>query len=109
MTSTRCSAADRKLKYFDPDVVAVYESQMRASAAGWTPEDYTRARAVMPKVLAFARMLHEAGVPMMIGTDGGRRHHDSTAKWSCTAKRGFRFGMCCAWRRPDCGRHHEDG
>ena len=25
----------------------------------------------MPKVLAFARMLHEAGVPMMIGTDGG--------------------------------------
>ena len=25
----------------------------------------------MPKVLAFARMLHEAGVPMMIGTDAG--------------------------------------
>jgi imidazolonepropionase-like amidohydrolase len=25
----------------------------------------------MPKVLAFARLLHEAAVPMMIGTDGG--------------------------------------
>jgi imidazolonepropionase-like amidohydrolase len=25
----------------------------------------------MPKVLAFARMLHAAGVPMMIGTDAG--------------------------------------
>ena len=60
-----------QLKYFHPDVIAAYESQLRASAAGWTPEDYQRARAVMPKVLAFARMLHEAGVPMMIGTDGG--------------------------------------
>jgi imidazolonepropionase-like amidohydrolase len=60
-----------QLKYFHPDVLAVYESQLRASAAGWTPEDYRRARAVMPKVLAFARMLHDAGVPMMIGTDAG--------------------------------------
>ena len=60
-----------QLKYFHPDVIAAHESQLRASAAGWTPEDYQRARAVMPKVLAFARMLHEAGVPMMIGTDGG--------------------------------------
>ncbi len=60
-----------QLKFFHPDVVAVYESQLRASATGWTPEDYTRARAAMPKVLAFARTLHEAGVPMMIGTDGG--------------------------------------
>lgn len=62
---------ESQMKYFHPDVVAVYEAQLRASAAGWTPEDYTRARAVMPKVLAFARLLHEAAVPMMIGTDGG--------------------------------------
>jgi imidazolonepropionase-like amidohydrolase len=60
-----------QLDFFHPDVLAVYESQLRASAAGWTPEDYERARAVMPKVLAFARLLHEAGVPMMIGTDAG--------------------------------------
>jgi imidazolonepropionase-like amidohydrolase len=60
-----------QLEYFHPDVLAVYETQLRASTTGWTPEDYARARAVMPKVLAFARMLHEAGVPMMIGTDAG--------------------------------------
>jgi imidazolonepropionase-like amidohydrolase len=54
-----------------PEVLNATLTQLRASAGGWTPEDYQRARAVMPKVLAFARMLHEAGVPMMIGTDGG--------------------------------------
>jgi imidazolonepropionase-like amidohydrolase len=54
-----------------PEVFAVFESQLRASNTGWTPQDYARARAVMPKVLAFARMLYEAGVPMMIGTDAG--------------------------------------
>jgi len=58
-------------KFISPEVLAVYESQLRASAAGWKPEDYERAHAVMPKVLMFARMLHAAGVPMMIGTDGG--------------------------------------
>lgn len=58
-------------KFIAPEVLAVYESQLRASAAGWKPQDYERARAVMPKVLTFARMLHAAGVPMMIGTDGG--------------------------------------
>ena len=60
-----------ELEHAHPDVLEVFEPQMRASATGWTPEDYERARAVMPKVLAFARMLHEAGVPMMIGTDTG--------------------------------------
>ena len=54
-----------------PDVLEVYEPQMRASATGWTSEDYKRARAVMPKVLTFARMLHDAGVPLMVGTDAG--------------------------------------
>jgi imidazolonepropionase-like amidohydrolase len=54
-----------------PEVLEVYLPQLRASATGWTPEDFTRARAVFPKVLEFARVLHEAGVPMMIGTDGG--------------------------------------
>lgn len=43
---------------------------LKASAAGWTQEDYRRARAVMPKVLEFARRLHQLGVPMIIGTDG---------------------------------------
>lgn len=36
---------------------------------GWRADDYRRARAVWPKVLRLVRMLHEAGVPMSIGTD----------------------------------------
>jgi imidazolonepropionase-like amidohydrolase len=36
---------------------------------GWQPEHYARARAVWPKIQRFARMLHEAGVPLTIGTD----------------------------------------
>ncbi len=54
-----------------PEVLAVYPPQIKASATGWTPEDFNRARAVFPKVLEFARVLHDAGVPMMIGTDAG--------------------------------------
>ena len=50
-----------------PEVLAGILPQLRASATGWTPADYNRARAVFPKVLEFARLLHEAGVPMMIG------------------------------------------
>ena len=36
---------------------------------GWQPSDYARAKAVWSKVLRLVRMLHEAGVPMTIGTD----------------------------------------
>lgn len=43
---------------------------LRASNTGWTPSDYERARAIMPKVLELGLRLHRAGVPMMIGTDG---------------------------------------
>lgn len=32
--------------------------------------DHRRAREVMPRVLEFARRLHDAGVPILIGTDG---------------------------------------
>lgn len=54
-----------------PEVLAVYLPQLKASATGWTPQDFERARAVMPKVLRFAKLLHEAGAAMMIGTDAG--------------------------------------
>jgi imidazolonepropionase-like amidohydrolase len=37
--------------------------------AGWTPEDYSRAKAVWPRVLRLVRMLHEGGVLLTIGTD----------------------------------------
>lgn len=36
---------------------------------GWQADDYRRAQAVWPKVLRLVRMLHEAGVPMSLGTD----------------------------------------
>ncbi|MEZ5960781.1 MAG: amidohydrolase family protein [Hyphomonadaceae bacterium] len=36
---------------------------------GWQPEHYARARAIWPKIQRFARMLHDAGVPLTIGTD----------------------------------------
>jgi len=60
-----------ELEDMDPDVLKAFLPQLRASATGWTPDDFERARAVMPKVLAFAKLLHNAGVPMMIGTDAG--------------------------------------
>jgi imidazolonepropionase-like amidohydrolase len=38
---------------------------------GWKEEDYLRARAIWPKVLQLTRMLHQAGIPMTVGTDLG--------------------------------------
>lgn len=61
-------AADRK--YSHPEVQAVAERQLKAGAAGWTADDFRRARAVMPVVLRFAKRLHDAGVPLLVGTDG---------------------------------------
>lgn len=53
-----------------PGTLETAIKQLQASNTGWTPEDYQRARAVMPKVLKLGALLHQAGVPMMIGTDG---------------------------------------
>ena len=56
-------------RFVHPIVRQSAERQMKASMTGWTPADYSRARAVMPKVLRFAARLYQAGVPLMIGTD----------------------------------------
>jgi hypothetical protein len=56
--------------YSHPAVREAGDKQLKASATGWTGEDFRRARAVMPRVLQFARRLYDAGVPLMIGTDG---------------------------------------
>ncbi|HZE89474.1 MAG TPA: amidohydrolase family protein, partial [Verrucomicrobiae bacterium] len=37
--------------------------------AGWSPEEFTRARAVWPKVLRLVRMYHDHGVPLLAGSD----------------------------------------
>lgn len=47
-----------------------WHSHMEASHFGWTEDDYRRAHAVFPKVLAFAKLLHDNNVPMLVGTDG---------------------------------------
>jgi hypothetical protein len=57
-------------RYSYPGTLETAIEQLKASNAGWTPDDYQRARAVMPKVLKLGALLHQAGVPMMIGTDG---------------------------------------
>jgi imidazolonepropionase-like amidohydrolase len=53
-----------------PGTLELAIKQLQASNTGWTADDYGRARAVMPKVLKLGALLHQAGVPMMIGTDG---------------------------------------
>lgn len=53
---------------FHPDMQANW-SQVFRFDLGWTAEDYARARAVWPKVLELTRRMHEAGVPLTLGTD----------------------------------------
>lgn len=57
-------------RYSYPGLLEKTIKTLQASNAGWTPTDYERAHAVMPKVLQFGALLYRAGVPMMIGTDG---------------------------------------
>ena len=56
--------------YFHPETLAASKAMMAMSLTGWTEQDFENARAVFPKVLEFGRILHEAGLPIMIGTDG---------------------------------------
>ncbi len=51
-----------------PDMRANWDSGFRFDA-GWSADDYRRARAVWPKVLELTRRIAAAGVPMTIGTD----------------------------------------
>jgi imidazolonepropionase-like amidohydrolase len=57
-------------KYEHAETLDSMLTSLRISMTGWTPEDFSRARAVMPKVLQLVRLLHESGAKMMIGTDG---------------------------------------
>ena len=57
-------------RYVDPVTLAASLKFAALSATGWTPDDYRRARAVLPKVFDLARRLDQAGVPLMLGTDG---------------------------------------
>ncbi|NEX92405.1 amidohydrolase family protein [Caulobacter sp. 17J65-9] len=58
--------ADAALAY--PSLLKNWRSGFRFDL-GWKADDYRRAKAVWPKVLKLTRMMHEAGVPLTIGTD----------------------------------------
>jgi imidazolonepropionase-like amidohydrolase len=55
--------------YIHPETLAALEPNYAAMRAV-PPELLARSKAVWPKVLAFAKLLHDAGVPLMLGTDG---------------------------------------
>jgi len=56
-------------RYYHPAALEVALRFQALGAAAWSEEDYVRAQAVLPKVLEFARRLHAAGVPLLVGTD----------------------------------------
>ena len=59
---------NRDIAWAHPAMVENWNTAFRFDL-GWKAEDYARAKAVWPKVQRFVRMLHEAGVPITIGTD----------------------------------------
>lgn len=61
-------AADRI--YYQPEAFASAMANFAAIASIWTDEDDRRAMATWPKVLRFAKLLHDGRVRLMIGTDG---------------------------------------
>jgi imidazolonepropionase-like amidohydrolase len=60
----------QELRYYQAESFASAKGNYDALATLWKPQDYVAARAAWPKVLEFVKRLHDAGVPMMIGTDG---------------------------------------
>lgn len=59
---------DEYIALSHPEIAANWNAGFRFDL-GWNADDYARAKAVWPKILRFARMLHDAGVPMSLGTD----------------------------------------
>lgn len=62
------AVTDEYIALSHPDMVANWRSFFRFDF-GWQADDYRRAKAVWPKIERFARALHEAGVPLTLGTD----------------------------------------
>ena len=87
-------------RYSHPAVREAGIRQLKASATGWTEDDFRRARAVMPRVLQFARRLYEAGVPLIIGTDGHGGTRRMPVNYSCMSMLEFQYGMCFGSAHP---------
>jgi imidazolonepropionase-like amidohydrolase len=62
---------DDELKYYQPELLASARGSLTALATLWNAEDAARAQAAWPKVLTFTKLLHDSGIRLMIGTDGG--------------------------------------
>jgi imidazolonepropionase-like amidohydrolase len=56
--------------YYHPVSFASAKGNYDAIAGVWTAQDFVRADAAFARVLEFAKRLYDAGVPLMIGTDG---------------------------------------
>ena len=48
---------------------ATWRQHIGMSVYNWTADDFQRAQAVFPKVLELVQRLHQAGVPLLIGSD----------------------------------------
>ena len=57
-------------RFAHPENLAAAEHFRELGTTGWAPEDFEKARAAFPKVLEFGKILYDAGLPIMIGTDG---------------------------------------
>lgn len=62
------AVTDEFIALSHPDMIANWRSFFRFDL-GWQADDYRRAKAVWPKIERFALALHEAGVPLTLGTD----------------------------------------
>lgn len=62
-----------------PPTLAARAEQMGSNLRMWPEEDYRAARRQFPLMLELARRLHQAGVPLTVGTDGANPwlfHHE---------------------------------
>lgn len=53
-----------------PDTWAASSQFLAMGAAYWSPDDFVMARDALERVAEFLRRLHDAGIPLLIGTDG---------------------------------------
>jgi imidazolonepropionase-like amidohydrolase len=57
-----------ELRFAPPSIVTNWRKDFTLTQ-GWTPADYASAKVAWPKVLAFAKHLHDAGALLTAGTD----------------------------------------
>ena len=61
---------EEAVSYFHPATWEATASFLAMGATTWRGGDFDAARASRPKVLEFARRVFDAGIPLLIGTDG---------------------------------------